>query len=848
MSRLLTALGAVFLALLMIAPALSATTGILRGTVTVDGKPAAGATVTVQGQGSRFTTTTNAKGEYAFPLVPFGSYRVIAQATGAHEVEVLVNVASGRVITVDIPLSTHLKEIARTTVTAHAGLQQNPPSVNQINKTSIATSPVNNSLDRLLETLPGVVQFSYNEPVINGFHGVTYNIDGAPLPLATTSNFAEIIDPKVIDSIEVLTGAIPAEYGGDRIGGVVNIISNRPSDIPEGTYGEITGGLGNQQQGIGSLDIESRYGPSEFFLSANNETTDRGLDAPTYQPINDASSTNSEFFRFVTALSPRSSLAFDYSNQFSQFEIPINTQFGDALDPVVAVPGTNDTQLEYERFSNLNWTLVSPDGNNVIQVIPWWRSTRIDYDGDLPLDVLGTEPNFPECPPNCAPTVHLVGLNQGSYASYIGLRASDFQATKNHAFKIGFDINRESATAYQEFACYYVGCKPSGQVAVPYYPAYTTPQGQAGSQVGIYAEDRWQMGERVLWSYGLRYDASTGYVGGNQISPRIGVSVWDGGKNVAHAYYGRFYAAPLLEDVRQACVLLQAQQACSTEHPVYDLKPESDSYFEIGWVHTFNPHFTGSMNIFEKSSVNILDTTQLFNTPIFAVYNNSIGINHGLELRLLNQELDGDEWFLTGTVSGSYAACISGSEFLFPPNTNLPGVPCVAQLSLEDHSQTIDATAAYTHRFGWEKLWYSTLQADYGSGFPVQFQDANIMLSGTLPAHTTLDFSLGRLLTLGRSAQDQGMGLSFEMLNVLNHQYVIKVANGFNTTQIANGRNFLLRFTMPFAAPLQAAEHNASPFQGGGSNTSLFQGGESHANALPDAASDASPSQETGSP
>ena len=40
------------------------------------------------------------------------------------------------------------------------------------------------------------------------------------------------------------------------------------------------------------------------------------------------------------------------------------------------------------------------------------------------------------------------------------------------------------------------------------------------------------------------------------MSPRIGVNIWDGGKNVAHVYYGKFYAAPLLEDVRQACVLL----------------------------------------------------------------------------------------------------------------------------------------------------------------------------------------------------------------------------------------------------------------------------------------------------
>jgi outer membrane receptor protein involved in Fe transport len=794
--RYITALVAAFLAFSFAVPVVAATTGLVRGKITIDGKPAPGATVTLEGEGSLFKTTANSQGEYVFPLVPYGSYRLVAQSKGVHEIQVLINVSSGRVYTIDVPLSTQLREIAQTTVTAHAGTEANPPSVNQLSRNTIQTSPVNNSLNRLLETLPGVVQFSYNEPVINGFHGVTYNIDGAPLPLATTSNFAEIIDPKVIDSIELLTGAIPAEYGGDRMGGVVNIISNRPTDLPEGTYGTITGGFGNQGQGIGEFDLESRAGSSEFFLSANTQTTDRGLDAPTYVPINDASSNSDQFFRAITQLTPRSTLAFDYSNQFTQFQIPINTDFNNSLDPVVSVPGTLDTQLEYERFSNLNWTQTSQDGNGVFQVIPWWRSTRIDYYGDLPLDVLGVEPDFSICPPTCAKTVHLVGLNQGTYASYTGLRMSDFRATANHAWKIGIDVNRENATAYQEFACYYVDCKSSGTVATPYFPAYTTPQGQAGSQIGIYGEDRWQETPYVAWSYGLRYDHSTGYTSGWQLSPRIGVNLWNGGKNVAHAYYGRFYAAPLLEDVRQACVLLQAQQACTSTHPVYDLKPESDAYFEMGDVFSFNPHFTLAANLFEKSVVNILDTTQLFNTPIFAVYNNAIGINHGFEMRLLDQEPFGDSWFLTSTISASYAACISGSEFLFPPNP--VGVSCTAQLSLEDHSQTVDSTAAYTHRFGLRKLWYATLQANYGSGFPVQFQDANVNLRGTLPAHTTFDFSAGRNLTPGRTGEDQGLGLSLQILNLLNHQYVIKVANGFNTTQIANSRSFLLRLSAPF--------------------------------------------------
>jgi outer membrane receptor protein involved in Fe transport len=797
MSRFFTALAAVLLAYALSTQAFAATIGLVRGTITVDGKPAPHATVTLEGEGSRFVATTDASGGYVFSQVPFGRYRLTAHAAGAYDLSLFVTVTSSTVATIDVPLSTQLRQIASTAVTAVAhGAQASAPSVTLLDRNSIQASPVNNSLDKMLATIPGVVQFSYNEPVINGFHGVTYNIDGAPLPLATTSNFAEIVDPKSIDSIEVLTGAIPAEYGGDRMGGVVNLISNRPTDIPPGFYGTITGGLGNQSQGVGTLDVAARFGSSELFLNANSQTTSRGLDAPTFNPINDASSGSDQFVRFLTQLNPRSTLAFDYSNQFTQYQVPINIDAGNRYDPILNVPGTLDTQREYDGFSNLNWTTVSRDGNGVFQVIPWWRSTRIAYNGDLPSDVLATEPDFSICPPSCAKTVHGIGLQQDTFAEYVGLRVSDFRATKNHAWKVGVDINRETATADQIFACYYVDCKSSGKVAVPYFPAFVAPQGQSGSQIGIYAEDKWQMSPNIVWNYGLRYDHSTGYVGGWQLSPRIGVSVWDGGKNVAHAYYGRFYAAPLLEDVRQDCVALSQLSPCSTTNPVYDLKPESDAYYETGLTHSFNPQFTGSVNVFQKTVVNILDTQQLLNTPLFAVFNNAIGLNRGVEFRLQDRMLTGDQWFFTGTVSGSYAACVSGTTFLFPPNP--PGIPCVAQLAPEDHSETVASTAAYTHRFGTHKLWYATLQGNYGSGFPVQFQDANVSLHGTLPAHTTFDLALGRELTPGRGPQDQGLGVSFQLLNVLNHQFPIKVANGFNTTQIANGRTFLLRLSAPF--------------------------------------------------
>lgn len=789
-------------------PALAVGTGIVHGVITQSGTPTGGATVTLTGEGTRLVATTNARGQYSFPTVPFGSYHLTAHVNGATDRSADIDVHSDTVATVNLDL---LKTIVVTAVTANAGVGGTPVAATTISNKDIQTSPVRDSLNRLIETVPGIVQFSYNEPVANGFHGITYEIDGAPLPLATTSNFAEIVDPKYVNSLEVLTGAIPAEFGGERMGAVVNIITDRFEDIPEGTYGTITGGVGNQAQAIGQFDTVSRFGNNEVFLSLNSSSTNRGLDAPTYQPIHDDSSSNDQFLRWVMKLSDRSTVAFDFSNQFSQFQIPINTDPNNINDPIYAIPGTDDTQLEYDTFANLNFTQISKDGNGVFQLVPWFRSTQVNYNGDLAADVQGMGPNFgcanyPDCASDTPPDpdyLNNVGLQETTNANYLGLRVSELRSSSIHTWKIGMDVDRENSSGSQTYACYYVACAiPSGgvtpPVATPYYAA-SSSQAQPGSQVAFYAQDKWQAAKNIVFNYGVRYDHSTGYTSGNMIEPRVGVNVSDGAKNIFTMFYGRYYAAPLLEDVRQACVIFAAQGGCATTNPPYDLLPEMDSYFETGIQHIFSGNLTGWVNIFEKNVVNVLDTTQLLNTPLFAVYNNAIGHNQGVEIRLQDRQNNGSDWFFTSTISGSYAGGISGSTFLFPPNVNngLP-ISSPAQLSLEDHSETVSSTAGYTARFGSGRTWFTTLQLNYGSGFPVQFEDANVNLSGTLPAHTTLDLSAGRVVLPGKGPGSQGLGVTLDVLNVLNDQYVIKVANGFNTTQIANSRSFLLRLTAPF--------------------------------------------------
>lgn len=751
-------------------PAVAATTGIVRGTVLVNDKALAGVTVTLQSETEMLHTVTDSTGRYVFSQVPFGDYTLTASYPGVEQKKVSVQVASDQLLTLNFALGT--KTIAVTSVSGRAGVSGTPVSSNVLTRQQLGALPTNNSLDRIVQTVPGIVRFSYNEPVAHGFHGLTYEIDGAPMPQGTTSNFAEIIDPKNVDSVEVFTGAFPAEYGGSRMGALVNIQTTHLADLQRPEQGEFTVGAGDYGQAMTSFDEALKLGSSELFFNANSQHSDRGLDTPTYNAIHDNSSQSDQFLRYITPLGSRSTLAFDFSNQLAQFQIPINTDPNNPVDPQVALPGTDDVQREYDRYVNFNFTTTSKDGNDVFQVIPWFRSTRVAYDGDLSNDVQATVPDQNGNPQ------YLAGLRQDQRASYAGVRISELRASTHHAVKVGADVSRENYTDNELIAEPANAAPPDP--ALP-YTSFQTNVAQAGTQVGLYAQDKWTPSKALSVDYGLRYDHSTGFTGGWQLSPRIGVNIAPDEKNVVHFYYGRMYAAPSLEDVRQDCVVLQG---CPST-PVYDLKPERDAYYEMGIEHSFNSSIKGYVNYFRRNSVNVLDTTQLLNTPLFAVFNNARGRDEGFETRLEGRN-GFDSWFASGTYSIAEAAGVSGSTFLFPPSA-------VGDMSWqpEDHDQTWEANGAYTHRFGSAHDWFATLQSEYGTGYPVNFQ-AGV---DRLPAHLTFDLALGK--EAGRNG-DHALGFNLDVENLLNHPYVIKIANGFNTTQIAQGRSVLFRVTAPF--------------------------------------------------
>jgi outer membrane receptor protein involved in Fe transport len=752
---------AILIVLAMALPAFAAVTGDVRGIVTVNGTATAGITVTIAGEGTSQTTRTDTRGRFAFGQIAFGRYTLSAQSAGKPTAQASVDVSTGSVSNVALAIG-GVNQIGRTAATTR-GVGGNPVSVATFSGADLAAMPENQSLNRLIETVPGVVQFSYDEPVVHGFHGVTYEVDGAPVPLTTSSNFSELIDPRNIDSMEVFTGAFPAEFGGGREGAVVNILTKRDIDIPNGSLTQLSAGVGSYGTTQYGLSQASRFGSTDVFLDLNTQGTDRGLDAPTQAQVHDSASLSDLFLRTITRLSPHDTLAANYSNQYNSYQIPINlTQT--AVDSIVNVPSQDDVQLEYSSFGSLNYTHTSADGSAYLQAIPWFRSSRVRYLGDLANDVLAQDFSDDDCAP-AAPPCSLSGLNQDRRATSFGLRTAYGRDIGSHSFKAGIEGSAENFTSAETIVS--AGMTP-----------FFDNVAQHGSAYSAYAQDKWTPSAAFSLQAGLRYDYSNGFVQGNQLQPRIGANLRIAPATTLHVYYGRMYGAPSLEDTRRDAVVAAGGTPAGAL-PVYDLKPQTESYYEAGVAHSFGGGVDGYVNVWQRNVWNVLDTTQIFPTPIFAVFNNALGLAHGFELRLQGHS-PAASWYLSGTFSQSVAGGISGGTFLFPPDA-------ISDTSLqpEDHDQAVALKDGYTWHFGRDRQYYASFGSNYGTGYPVEFENG----TGRLLPHLTFDASLGR------KATPHQLGFSANILNLSSYQYIIKVNNGFNTTQVSPGIQALLQFT-----------------------------------------------------
>jgi len=125
----------------------------------------------------------------------------------------------------------------------------------------------NLQLNQVILQAPGVAQDSFGQLHIRGDHnGLQYRLNGVILPEGL-SVFGQSLNPRLAESVQLLTGALPAQYGlrtagivdirtksGVRSGGELNLYGGSHGTFqPSLEYGGASGGL----SGYGSLSYLS---------------------------------------------------------------------------------------------------------------------------------------------------------------------------------------------------------------------------------------------------------------------------------------------------------------------------------------------------------------------------------------------------------------------------------------------------------------------------------------------------------------------------------------------------------------------------------------------------------------
>lgn len=130
------------------------------------------------------------------------------------------------------------------------------------------------TLGQTLDGLPGVSSTYFgpnaSRPVIRGLDGERIRMlsNGAPSTDLSGQSYdhAVTMDPLVMERVEVLRGPAALQYGGNAVGGVVNVIDNR---IPREPQFDAAGGLSGRADA--SLTSGSRERAGALVLEAGND-------------------------------------------------------------------------------------------------------------------------------------------------------------------------------------------------------------------------------------------------------------------------------------------------------------------------------------------------------------------------------------------------------------------------------------------------------------------------------------------------------------------------------------------------------------------------------------------------
>jgi hypothetical protein len=272
------------------------------------------------------STTADNMGNFSFVNVPYNPYHLSVNATGFSPFGQDVDVRSSVTVNLKISLSLAGQTSNLTVEAAGADLIETESTAHtDVDRDLFDTLPLesaSSSLSSLVTlTAPGVAADS------NGlFHGLgdhaenSFSVDGQPITDQQSKVFSNQVPVDAIESMTVIQGAPPAEYGGKT--SLVIDVTTRSGQGVTTPHGSVTSSYG--AFGTATAGFNLAYGGAKWgnFISATGLNTGRFLDPPEFVTIHDKGNEENLFDRVDLQVSGADTLHLNFQYTRSWFQNP----------------------------------------------------------------------------------------------------------------------------------------------------------------------------------------------------------------------------------------------------------------------------------------------------------------------------------------------------------------------------------------------------------------------------------------------------------------------------------------------------------------------------------------------
>jgi outer membrane receptor for ferrienterochelin and colicin len=605
----------------------------------------------------------------------------------------------------------------------------------------------NASFNNVLLRAPGMAQDSFGQLHLRGEHAnMQYRINDILLPEGI-SGFGQELDTRFVDTVAILTGSLPAQYGY-RTAGVIDIHTKNGANANGGSL-TFYGGSFNTARS--AFELGGTSGHLDYYITGSYFQSDLGIENPTDQrtAIHDHTQQLKGFGYFSYLIDSTSRLALIVSGSGAKFQIPSNPNQTPAFT-LAGVPTFDSANLDENQRENNGYATVSYQKSTAdagVQVAAFTRTSDIKFTPDAAGDLIFN---------GVASAVQRNILSNGVEAD------GRWAALTDHTFRGGFSYTSDRAKVDTNDRVFSVDATGNQTSTTPL--AISDNQSKLGSLYGLYVQDEWTVTEKLTVNYGFRADGANAYVHEGQLSPRINfVYTPDEGTSL-HAGYARYFTPPPLELVSSEAIANFANTTnapeVTTSSPV---RSERSNYFDLGVTQKLTKAWSVGLDGYYKSAKNQLDEGQFGQALVFSPFNYRTGKIYGVELST-NLTAGAFTAYANLAISKATGREIVSGEFQFGQD----------ELNyIATHDVALDHDQRYTSSVGVTYKWGNTLvYADglYGSGLRRGFANTE-----TLPSYTTADLGVDQKIALNGK---QELHLRIDVVNLFDKVYELRDGSG----------------------------------------------------------------------